>query len=626
MKRIWTILVAGLLIAALTAPALAWEFTMTGEAEFRYRYFARTGDADLFGTAASTAVFPAYGGVIGFAGPAATYAAATGATAFGVVVQGFSAKGADAETNEARIWLYPEIRINEAIRLRGEYWVTGSNLRGFYDGVSPAAAGNVGVFPAANWTNSPGYNGWYQQTAWAPGGGSPAGMSVGVWEKAWITAQLPWGIFAVGRRPFPFGLGWSALHEKDLDTDTWLFAVPYGPFTFLAGNSWWESGDNYTINTTQTMAGVLTTPAGALAAPSGVAVAAGTDKNRTRVWNGAVAVVYRNGPVEFGTIPRWVTYSNTHPGISGLTVLAGPGQRDDFTNTAFSGLMAATHLNSPTTVINGDVGFVLWVSYFKYNNGRFFFNSEYDFEYGDIRRNGGRPISIWTDAWELEAGTLCGPTKIAVAGFYHSGHDRRGGLLNVTRATGYNGVNNVYDVFNQFIAFSATEEAIKPYAWLIGIYGAGNNSYDPRGKCSYNDFLAYAARVDYAVAANLNVWGSYIYMNRASNTGTGIGTFGGGAVAGIRTAAVAAPGGVTPNVPDTYLGWEANVGVDWKLLEGMTFKSQFGYWAPGDWFKWAYVDYTNNNLTPVAGGTFPVNPNRGIDPIIGFQGSVLVDF
>ncbi len=53
MKKLLTILMAGLLIAAMTAPALAWEFSMTGEDDFRFRYWSRSGDKDLFGIMAT---------------------------------------------------------------------------------------------------------------------------------------------------------------------------------------------------------------------------------------------------------------------------------------------------------------------------------------------------------------------------------------------------------------------------------------------------------------------------------------------------------------------------------------------------------------------------------------------
>ncbi len=153
MKKLWMILVAGLLVAAFTAPALAWEFALTGEAEWRYRYFARQGDADLFGTG----MFNNGGGgvllqpALGLAGPVNN----------AVRVQGFSAKGADAATQDQRFWFYPEIRINPAVRIRGEYWVTGTNLNSLYDGTGI----NTSVNPADNWYTNRGYTGWYFNSA-----------------------------------------------------------------------------------------------------------------------------------------------------------------------------------------------------------------------------------------------------------------------------------------------------------------------------------------------------------------------------------------------------------------------------------------------------------------------------
>jgi hypothetical protein len=104
MKRVFTLLLAGLLMGAITAPALAWEFSMTGEMEARYRYISRTGGADLFGVANAAAA--GYNdGAIGLAG----YYGGTNQ----VVAQGFAAKGADAAINDYRIWLYPEIKCGD---------------------------------------------------------------------------------------------------------------------------------------------------------------------------------------------------------------------------------------------------------------------------------------------------------------------------------------------------------------------------------------------------------------------------------------------------------------------------------------------------------------------------------
>jgi hypothetical protein len=233
----------------------------------------------------------------------------------------------------------------------------------------------------------------------------------------------------------------------------------------------------------------------------------------------------------------------------------------------------------------------------------------------------------------VELGTVCGPTKLSLANFYRSGHDRRGGVLDFAGPSGTNLATGaqVMDRYNEFIVFGGGDEAIKPYNWLIGLYGTGNNSFDQNGYPVYRDFLAYAARLDYAVAANLNVFGSFIYANRASNTATFLGQYRGGAVptfapnpgldAATQTRQIAA----IPNVPDNYLGWEADAGWNWKLLENMTFNGLVAYWQPGDWFKYAYTDYTFATNTAVQ-GIYPINPNRGIDPLLGFQGSMVIDF
>ena len=36
-----------------------------------------------------------------------------------------------------------------------------------------------------------------------------------------------------------------------------------------------------------------------------------------------------------------------------------------------------------------------------------------------------------------------------------------------------------------------------------------------------------------------------------------------------------------PNVPDTDLGWECTVGMDWEILSGSRANLRFAYWKPG---------------------------------------------
>jgi len=58
----------------------------------------------------------------------------------------------------------------------------------------------------------------------------------------------------------------------------------------------------------------------------------------------------------------------------------------------------------------------------------------------------------------------------------------------------------------------------------------------------------------------------------------------------------------------------------------LTFNARGAWWQPGNWFKYAYVDYTNFNTVNISGSAWPIDPNRKIDPIIGFEGSLLVEF
>jgi hypothetical protein len=220
----------------------------------------------------------------------------------------------------------------------------------------------------------------------------------------------------------------------------------------------------------------------------------------------------------------------------------------------------------------------------------------------------------------LELGGLCGPAKLSLVTFWRSGHDRQGGVLDTSSASGSTGtVTQVGDSWVQYVGGAGT--AVAPYNWLIGWYGTGNNSYDAVGRPMYTDFKAFAGRADYAIAANLNAYVSYMYASRASNTGSWWGEYNGG----VGTVPVVRGN----NVADDNLGWEADIGTSWKILENLTWEFKFGYWKPGNWFKTAYQDLSSTNtLGSGAFGaqTVPVNPNRSIDPIIGLQSVIRIDF
>ena len=206
-----------------------------------------------------------------------------------------------------------------------------------------------------------------------------------------------------------------------------------------------------------------------------------------------------------------------------------------------------------------------------------------------------------------------------------------------------------------------------PYSLLMSYqYGAGLNAVNRNGEGYMTDANSYGARLDYAVAANLNMYGTFFYADRVSGgwpigilTPVADGTNGGGRVLLLGQGAVAAAGFAgtpapqnslpagAPNIPDNSLGWEVTLGADWKLLEGLTLRMRGAYWEVGDWFKWACVDKSvasaligTTTISPIstaagaytalnsggAFGTWAINPTKAIDPIWMFQGIMVVDF
>ena len=73
-----------------------------------------------------------------------------------------------------------------------------------------------------------------------------------------------------------------------------------------------------------------------------------------------------------------------------------------------------------------------------------------------------------------------------------------------------------------------------------------------------------------------------------------------------------------PNIPETSLGWEVDLGIVWQLLDGYAVSALFGYWQPGPWFSYACVNRAVSAWNaPTAGNFWGTRPDRLIDPIIG---------
>jgi hypothetical protein len=162
----------------------------------------------------------------------------------------------------------------------------------------------------------------------------------------------------------------------------------------------------------------------------------------------------------------------------------------------------------------------------------------------------------------------------------------------------------------------------------------GNNSITVDSAHGYvTDANVLGARLDYAVASNINVFGTFFYANRLSHG------YGWGFIrpecdepAGRFTGRVQYVEGDqlfngAPSIPDSNLGYEFDWGLSWKLLEGYVLQTTLGIWQPGKWFNYACVDRSNSGWkNPGPGNSFGIRPNRSIDPVFGMEVILMAEF
>jgi hypothetical protein len=530
------------MIAAFAGSALAWEFSMTGQHEWRYTYFARAGDMDLFGYAPLENLFNT-GDYIGFAGPTRfnNGAIAAAAGVWAITRGGHSTWGSEAAWYDSKLSFKPTVRVNKAIRVHGTYYIGGIRNRD-----------NFAIF-------TPQQGEYYvSQTRASANDGIIAN-----WDQVRATVQVPWGVFSYGVKDFPLGIG--SFTSYNFPAESFLTVVPYGPFRFLFA-IWPNRGPNWDVDTQATGNEYFVGP----------------------------IMTYDNGPLSLGA---GGIFQAGHENGFGTGVIDGRGNRDTNVQT--------------------------YITYLKYNNGRFFANAQYVWVNQNRHEIGIRPAFVENYQAVAEIGTVVGPSKLSLLWAQAGGPVMRGGPefgvpvgapVNPTKI--YGGVAIDYQM-------------MEPYEFLMfSTYGGGNQTFSPDRHGELNDGYALAARLDYAVASNLNVFGSYIWAHRLERNGTYFGQYNqNGTDLGLPTFGTVANGGrdgtanSDPFVTDGFLGYEIGLGVDWKLLEGMTFRSRYAYWQPGDWFDEAYQAIIN-----VAGGAPVVGFREGRDPIHGFRGSLLIDF
>lgn len=530
--------IAGLLVVLTAAPASAWEFTMKGAWSWEVEFLGQTGNAGFFGPYDVDAGSGVAGTGAGFFAP---YNLWTGQLGYRMV------SGSDASWNTQYFTSFMELRMNKALRVRGIYYI------GEWNPPNNAATGNLVAseyfndrFPGIQQSFSPGY-----------------------WNALWLTAELPWGVLSIGKRPstWGMGLGWNGEFTRSSESLS-LFA-PYGPFRvalsiYPSRNS--GATDYYNPD---------------------------YDKNNKRDYDAALNVTYRSGPMDFGVQGNIVS---THRG--GERVIATP----------------ATRMGNSMRDRSDFYGGV----YLKYYTGVIFFNAEVDWYARTDRvrdRGAGGAIVLgvtdtyiehWRAATELSM--LAGPAKLGLLWAWSTGGDRRNG-----RQIDRTGILRS----NSF----ANTGLFKPYSYLqVYSYGLGN-FIDGSTRYGYvEDANVYGARLDYAIAANLNMYGTFFWAERQSKSGFGWGALFPDPTATDGTVVLGTGPNGAPSIPDTFLGWEVDLGVDWKLLEGLTLNTTFAYWQPGEWYKYACID---KNVVgwgvPNAANNWGVNPDRSIDPVWGLR-------
>ncbi|MBI4964478.1 MAG: hypothetical protein HY913_14465 [Desulfomonile tiedjei] len=536
----------------------AWEFSMEGELVWKNRFVGQLGSRGFFGK---------YD--LDNSSTPGNFASVNGWVSGKLNDLSSSSSAADQvmETN-----VLPELRINSAMRLRGEYRI-----------------GAFGDPIASSYTNST-----------SPG--VQVAISEGQWTMWWFSAQTPWGIVTYGKRPFNFGCGLQYNGAEDLTSESLLLVAPTGPLRIGVGFYPWRQQPDNPFRQDQPNNSIPQTTENPYFNP--------LDTNAVLALSPTAFITFDAGPISVGMVAEYFSFHR------------GPeSQRSQIDRASF-----------PTSDVVGTDGGI----FLKYNNGRYFLNAELDWVnkttkfqrslngtfLGTPDRADGtgslfapRYIEAWR--WMVETGLMAGPIKASFIYAWLPGPDRRHGV--------------VIDRQPYFYGF-ANNGLFMPYSLVMNFYyGGGLNLFNLNTDGYLNDASILAARLDYAAASNLNLFGSFCWFDRASAQGYGWGFMRPGPTGttvqfqNLSTINAATTG--APSIPDNNLGWEIDAGIDWQLLDKWTVRMAAGYWQPGRWFNYACIDKTVPNWdNPSPANQFGINPNRVIDPVTAIKVFVIVEF
>ncbi|MBI4962049.1 MAG: hypothetical protein HY913_02115 [Desulfomonile tiedjei] len=428
-------------------------------------------------------------------------------------------------------------------------------------------------------------------------------ISTGNWLWWTIDADTPWGLIYYGKRRFGYGLYLqfgATRTEEFIGLETNIFGPPTDyEFEDSPRESWaWQMAWGATRSPDLTVGlGIYPLRRGSTAYwdPS--------DLNSVRSMNFTAYMTYFSTYCEFqaGTI-YWSFREGPESQQIARRTPQNPKARDSFPP-------------SETSTSEG------WI-YFMWRNGWLSVASELDWYYRTIRfqrsadgtflgipdnTDGSgslfapRYIESWR--WGTKITAARGPAILSMIYSRMAGPDRRHGIL-IDRQP------FIQEREQSGSSFFSNHSAI-----VAGTYAGGVNGFSDIPGAS-----TFAAKLNYSLAANLDLWFRVLTARRVS------GNYGWGYVrpetdptkfGAVNYAVRGSFTDPSPAAPDDNLGWEMGVGFAWELLSRWSIGLGVNYWKPGRWFNFGCVDKSVPNWeVPTSANMFGIKPDRTIDPVV----------
>ncbi len=496
---------------------------------------------------------------------------------FGVLA-GENRFGADMQHVDYRMTIFPKIVVNNAIDVTASVNLTSLGI--WSDGqpldsrvVTPTATSTGGI--ATTISPFAMQNVGYVNSLYVPIQDRPVAVDV---PNTYVTLQwlktsikTPMLDFSIGYKTSKIGMGlWK--HECNRASASFSVSANYGPFKFGLSPYFGREQSAWSLGTSRSRN-----------EGPGAAERQEDRRNYFRAIEGEIE--YKNGPFYFVL----VSDSYIQPGVQSPNSARGA---------------AITSAVPTEDIIRYRIAAAM-----KYFNGRYFFNAEADW-FNRWRSGRGTAASGSTvlvnqnrdnEGWlyGLETGFLCGPAKVTWNYAVATGNDPS------TRFT-------TEDAADSEQSLSACY--MKDWGYLMYyMYGAGDG-WDAAGYGQPTNVHHLGARLDYAIASNLNLFVVYVYAWRDQPTAYRLGgNYRIGALAwnnnDIRTSQLGGFAGHA--VPDSAreIGWEVDLGINWKLLENLSWDTTLAYWKPGTWWAYAYPNTANLYALGIV-------PNAGTDAAI----------